>query len=48
MYRALKKAGKSVELVRLDNEDHYLREGSTRLQALEAMVAFVDRHIGAD
>lgn len=46
MYRALEKAGKDVELVKLKNEDHYLREGSTRLQALQAMVAFVDEHIG--
>lgn len=46
MYRALKKAGKDVELVKLKNEDHYLREGSTRLQALQTLVAFVDRHIG--
>jgi len=46
MNRALKKAGKDVELVRLKNEDHYLREGSTRLQALQVMLAFVDKHIG--
>jgi dipeptidyl aminopeptidase/acylaminoacyl peptidase len=46
MYRALQRAGKSVELIELDNEDHYLQEGSTRLQALQAMIAFVDKHIG--
>ena len=46
MYRALRKAGKDVELVKLKNEDHYLREGSTRLQALQAMLIFVDEHIG--
>lgn len=46
MYRALEKAGKDVELVRLKNEDHHLREGSTRLQALEVLVGFVDKHIG--
>ena len=46
MHRALSKAGKSVQLIRLDNEDHYLQEGSTRLQALQAMIAFVDQHIG--
>lgn len=47
MQRAMEKAGKDVELVRLKNEDHYLREGSTRLQALEVMVEFVEEHIGA-
>ena len=46
MHRALEKAGKDVELVRLKNEDHYLREGSTRLQALQTMLAFLDKHIG--
>jgi dipeptidyl aminopeptidase/acylaminoacyl peptidase len=48
MQRALTKAGKSVQLIRLDNEDHYLQEGSTRLQTLQAMIAFVDKHIGKD
>ncbi|MEM7283227.1 MAG: prolyl oligopeptidase family serine peptidase, partial [Pseudomonadota bacterium] len=46
MHRALKKAGRDVELVKLKNEDHYLREGSTRLQALQTIVGFVDKHIG--
>jgi len=48
MHRALSKAGKSAQLIRLNNEDHYLQEGSTRLQALQAMIAFVDKHIGND
>ena len=48
MHRALEKAGKDVELVRLKNEDHHLREGSTRLQALQTVLAFVDKHIGDD
>ena len=46
MHRALDRADKDVELVRLKNEDHYLREGSTRLQALQVLVDFVDKHIG--
>ena len=46
MQRALKKAGKEVELVKLKNEDHYLSQGSTRMQTIETMVGFVDRHIG--
>jgi acetyl esterase/lipase len=41
MYRALKKAGKPVELVTLKHEDHWLSNGSTRLQMLEATVAFL-------
>ena len=46
MQRALKKAGKEVELVKLKNEDHYLSQGSTRMQTIETMVGFVDQHIG--
>jgi dipeptidyl aminopeptidase/acylaminoacyl peptidase len=41
MYRALKKAGKSVELVTLKHEDHWLSTGATRLQMLQATVAFL-------
>jgi cephalosporin-C deacetylase-like acetyl esterase len=41
MYRALKKAGKPVELVTLKHEDHWLSTGATRLQMLQAMVAFL-------
>ncbi len=48
MRAALTSAGKSVELVALKNEDHWLSEGDTRKQALEAMSAFVDRHIGSE
>jgi dipeptidyl aminopeptidase/acylaminoacyl peptidase len=46
MYKALKKASKDVELIKLKDEDHYLREGSTRIQALKAMIGFIDKHIG--
>lgn len=45
MYKALKKAGKEVSLVKLKHEDHYLREGSTRLQALEALIKFMRKHL---
>jgi dipeptidyl aminopeptidase/acylaminoacyl peptidase len=41
MYSALKKAGKSVELVTLKHEDHWLSTGTTRLQMLQATVAFL-------
>jgi dipeptidyl aminopeptidase/acylaminoacyl peptidase len=41
MLDALKRAGKSVELVTLKNEDHWLSRSATRLQMLEATVAFL-------
>jgi dipeptidyl aminopeptidase/acylaminoacyl peptidase len=48
MADALKDAGKSYELVRLEGEDHWLSLSSTRLQMLEAAVGFVERHNPAD
>ncbi len=41
MAAALKRAGKSVDLVALKHEDHWLSRSATRLQMLEAMVAFL-------
>ena len=41
MYSALKKAGKPVEFVTLKHEDHWLSTGATRLQMLQATVAFL-------
>ncbi len=41
MLSALKRAGKSVELVTLKHEDHWLSHSETRLQMLEASVAFL-------
>jgi dipeptidyl aminopeptidase/acylaminoacyl peptidase len=38
---ALKHAGKSVELVALKNEDHWLSRGATRLQMLQATIEFL-------
>lgn len=46
MESALKKAGKSVKLVKLKNEDHWLSQSETRLQTLRALDAFVTEHIG--
>ena len=40
----LKDAGKPHELVTLDGEDHWLSLSTTRLQMLEASVAFVEKH----
>jgi len=42
--RALKKAGKPVELVTLEGEDHNLSRGATRLQMLQATIAFLEKH----
>jgi dipeptidyl aminopeptidase/acylaminoacyl peptidase len=44
MERALRRAGKPVELITLDGEDHWLSRSSTRLAMLQATVAFVERH----
>lgn len=44
MYDALRKAGRPVELVTLKAEDHWLSRSDTRLQTLEATVAFVEKH----
>ena len=48
MASALKRAGKPVELVELDAEDHWLSRSATRLQMLKAMVAFVEKYNPAD
>jgi dipeptidyl aminopeptidase/acylaminoacyl peptidase len=42
MADALKKAGKQVEIVELDGEDHWLSRSETRLQMLDATVKFVE------
>ena len=44
MYDALHGAGKDVELVALTNEDHWLSRSATRLQMLQASVAFLRAH----
>lgn len=44
MAQALTRAGKPVELVTLDGEDHYLSSSKTRLQMLSALVAFLEKH----
>jgi dipeptidyl aminopeptidase/acylaminoacyl peptidase len=44
MADALRAAGKPVELVELPGEDHWLSRGATRLQMLQATVAFLERN----
>ena len=41
MYDALKKAGKDADLVVLPHENHHLLTGATRLQMLQATMAFL-------
>jgi dipeptidyl aminopeptidase/acylaminoacyl peptidase len=44
MAEALRRARKDVEFVRLPGEDHWLSRGATRLQMLQASVAFLRAH----
>ncbi|HNS85948.1 MAG TPA: S9 family peptidase [Parvularculaceae bacterium] len=46
MHDALKAAKKSVELVELKGEDHWLSRAATRITTLEKSLEFIDRHIG--
>jgi dipeptidyl aminopeptidase/acylaminoacyl peptidase len=48
MADALKHAGKSVELVTLKHEDHWLSRSATRQQMLDAAVAFLQKNNPAD
>ncbi len=41
MLQAMQKAAKDVKLVKLDDEDHWLSRGATRLQMLQATVSFL-------
>jgi dipeptidyl aminopeptidase/acylaminoacyl peptidase len=43
MADALKKAGKPVDFVVLDREDHWLSHGQTRLQMLRETMTFVEK-----
>ena len=44
MAEAMKKAGKPVELVTLNGEDHWLSRGATRLQMLTSVVSFLEKN----
>jgi len=44
MYDAMRAANKSVELVTLRHEDHWLSRADTRLQMLQTSVAFLREH----
>lgn len=44
MAKALSRAGKSVQMVTLPHEDHWLSHSGTREQMLEAVVSFLERN----
>ena len=44
MERAMRRAGKDVELVALDGEDHYLTFPTTRLRMLTETIEFLEEH----
>jgi len=44
MAAALRRAGKSFELVKLDDEDHWLSTSQTRQQMLSTTVRFLEQH----
>jgi dipeptidyl aminopeptidase/acylaminoacyl peptidase len=46
MRDALKAAGKPVQFIRLDGEDHYLSRSKTRTEMLNALDAFLAKHLG--
>jgi acetyl esterase/lipase len=45
MNKALRKAKKVVEFVRLKGEDHWLTKEETRIEALKATAAFIEQHL---
>ncbi len=45
MFNELKDEGKQVKLVELENEGHHLNSGASRLKMLQAIDAFVNKHI---
>jgi dipeptidyl aminopeptidase/acylaminoacyl peptidase len=44
MYDAMRAARKDVQLVALNEEDHWLSRSGTRLQMLQVSVAFLRAH----
>jgi dipeptidyl aminopeptidase/acylaminoacyl peptidase len=45
---ALESAGKPVEFIRMDSEDHWLSREETRTTMVKAAVAFVQKHNPVD
>jgi dipeptidyl aminopeptidase/acylaminoacyl peptidase len=44
IFKALRRSQKSVDLIVLDHEDHWLSRSETRLQMLKSTVAFLRAH----
>ena len=44
MEHALSRAGKPVEFIKMNNEDHWLSREETRMEMLKAAVAFVEKY----
>lgn len=44
MRDALKKAGKDVDLILLKEEDHWLSREASRVQTMDAVVSFIEKH----
>ena len=47
MERALRAAGKTVQLVELEGEDHWLSDADARLETLEALDTFLAQNLGS-
>ncbi|GAB4537089.1 MAG: S9 family peptidase [Parvularculaceae bacterium] len=47
-YRAASDAGKQIDYVKFDSEDHWLSNGATRTRLLEESIKFIDRRIGSN
>ncbi len=45
MHSRLKKAGKDVSFIELEEDNHYLQKNVTRLKTLTAVVDFIDKHL---
>lgn len=48
MRDALRRAGKQVEFIRMDEGDHWLTSASTRETVLDNVIRFLDTHIGGE
>ena len=46
MNSALKSAGKDVQFIRFEGEDHYLNLAGTRIRLLKETEAFLKKYIG--
>jgi dipeptidyl aminopeptidase/acylaminoacyl peptidase len=48
MERALRSAGKTVQFVELEGEDHWLSVARTRLETLQSIDTFLAQHLSGD